>query len=265
MTTPPWTGASSVSPTVLEVSTGLHILGVDHEIGREATVVGGQLITLTHEDIAYRLVPSRTHGCWVISRDGDPALYALPVETHGPDGSVRATDVAVAVVTLLDQPDRPLRSLGTEPALINLWPDPPDHPLTYADAQKVSPLKLAGRVGDVLRWLGPAALPTTLAPADPQRLQRRDLELEHLASIRALHDHLAAITANQIHAALISGATAEQVTLATGLALGEVIAIWTTWAAGQRTLEQDLPHLPQHAAAYDFAQRVLERRRGAGW
>ena len=248
MTAAPWTGASSVSSTVLEVSTALHILGIDHEIGREATVVGGQLITLTHEDIAYRLVPSRAHGCWVISRDGDPALYALPVETHGPDGSVRATDVAVAVVTVLDKPDRPLRSLGTEPALINLWPAPPEHPLTYAAAQHV------------LRWLGPAALPTTLAPADPQRLQRRDLELEHLASIRALHDHLAAITANQIHAALISGATAEQVTRATGLALGEVIAIWTTWAADQRTLERDLPHLPQHAAAYDFAERVLSDR-----
>ncbi|WP_018219121.1 hypothetical protein [Salinispora vitiensis] len=143
-------------------------------------------------------------------------------------------------------------------AVPNPYPDPPQHPTTFADAQKVSPLDLARRVGDVLRWLGDTiSLPTDVPPGDPRRVQRLGLELEHLATVRALHHYLGRSTAHRVHAAVISGATAEQVTLATGLSLTEVTAIWTTWSDGQRKLERDLPHLPQHTAAYDYVADVL--------
>ncbi|MEV4212549.1 hypothetical protein [Micromonospora sp. NPDC049662] len=139
----------------------------------------------------------------------------------------------------------------------NPYPDPPQHPVTFADAQRVNPLDLARRVGDVLRWLGDTSLATDVPPGDPRRVERLELELEHLASIRALHHDLGRSTANRIHVAVISGATAEQVTLATGLSLAEVTAIWTAWSDGQRQLERDLPHLPQHTAAYDYVAAVL--------
>ncbi|SNT65861.1 hypothetical protein SAMN05421812_1287 [Asanoa hainanensis] len=141
--------------------------------------------------------------------------------------------------------------------LPNLYPDPPARPVTYADAQRVHPLHLARRVGDVVRWLGDTDLALDVPPGEPRRVARLPLELEHLASVRALHDHLGRITANRIHNAVISGATAEQVTLATGLSSDEVTAIWTTWSDGQRQLERDLPDLPQHTRAYDYVAKVL--------
>ncbi|WP_430786897.1 hypothetical protein [Actinoplanes sp. G11-F43] len=138
------------------------------------------------------------------------------------------------------------------------YPDPPQHPTTLADAERVNPIELAQRVGDVFRWLGPEAFATEVAPLDPRRLARRDLELEKLATVRALHAHLGAITASRIHQAVISGATAEQITAATGLSVAAAAEIWAPWAAGQRRLEADLPHLPQHAAQYDHVARVLD-------
>lgn len=142
------------------------------------------------------------------------------------------------------------------------YPDPPEHPVTFADAQRVHPLDLARRFGDVLRWLGPQPLATDVPPVDPRRVERLPLELEKLATVRALHDHLDRITAHRIHQAVISGATAEQVAAAAGLSHADVAAIWAAWADGQRQLERDLPHLPQRTAQFEHVAQVLRPAEG---
>lgn len=125
---------------------------------------------------------------------------------------------------------------------------------TFAAAEKINPYELARRWADRLR------LPTRVAPEKAEAVglavRTAEDELDELATMSALRTWLDRWTANQIHAALRSGATVEQVAAASGKTTAEVVACWRKYDAGQRDLWQSMPNIAR-TAEHDQVAAIL--------
>lgn len=131
-----------------------------------------------------------------------------------------------------------------------------EHPLTFAEAEKVNAYELARRWGDPTRL--PVRVPVKEAEARGFRVRATEHELEELATMSALRAWLDRWTAVQIHRALQDGATVDQVAAAVGTTPAEVAATWREWDAGQRHLWQTYPDMAK-TTEHDQVAALLDQ------
>lgn len=133
-------------------------------------------------------------------------------------------------------------------------PTPPERVITFAEAEKIGAYELARRWGDRFR------LPVSIAPEKAAGLgvdvRTADDELDELATMSALRSWLDRWTPTQIHTALRTGATVDQVAAATGKTTVGVAECWREWDAGQRRLWHTYPDMDR-TAEHDQVAEIL--------
>jgi hypothetical protein len=126
-----------------------------------------------------------------------------------------------------------------------------EHPLTFAEAEKVNAYELARR------WGGSTRFPARLKGEESQA----ERELEELAVMAALRRWLERWTPAQIHRALLAGASVDQVAAAAGMTPDDVAATWRAWDVGQRQLWQTYPDMDK-TAKHDQVEAMLRAAAG---
>lgn len=116
-------------------------------------------------------------------------------------------------------------------------------PPTFAEAERISPYTLAQL------WAGSTRRPAQPSPVRPRvgnalPVRAPESELEELATMAALRAWLERWTGAQVHRALLSGASVEQVAAAAGNSAADIVLIWREYDKGQRAyLWPDSPRL----------------------
>jgi hypothetical protein len=193
--------------------------------------------------------------------DKEVAYYATFITGH-PDADPGPQHLAAARAVLegLAKDDRLIEAptwVAPKPPTQSAQTDRPTGASfrTFEEAELLGAYPLARLWSDTMRL--PVDIPAETARKAGVAVRTVEHDLDEVAVMAALASWLRRWLPISMHRALLRGASIEEVAAASGVEFREATRMWREWSDGQRHLQREMPHLPDHTAEHDRVDELI--------